>query len=457
MAVASSAAITAAAAPASASLVRSTRFSSLHLPAFKRTENAEYPEAKSLSSSFLGQGRQTSSFHDALAKQLTLPKATKSGVVKLETVAKLKVAINGFGRIGRNFLRCWHGRKDSPLEVVVVNDSGGVKNASHLLKYDSMLGTFKADVKIVDNESISVDGKVIKVVSNRDPFKLPWAELGIDIVIEGTGVFVDGPGAGKHIQAGASKVIITAPAKGADIPTYVVGVNEGDYSHEVSNIISNASCTTNCLAPFVKVLDQEFGIVKGTMTTTHSYTGDQRLLDASHRDLRRARAAALNIVPTSTGAAKAVSLVLPQLKGKLNGIALRVPTPNVSVVDLVINVEKKGISAEDVNGAFRKAAASDGPLKGILAVCDVPLVSVDFRCSDVSSTVDSSLTMVMGDDMVKVVAWYDNEWGYSQRVVDLAHLVASKWPGAAKPGSGDPLDEFCKTNPDTDECRVYEA
>ncbi|OAP18769.1 GAPB [Arabidopsis thaliana] len=317
-----------------------------------------------------------------------------------------------------------------------------------------MLGTFKAEVKIVDNETISVDGKLIKVVSNRDPLKLPWAQLGIDIVIEGTGVFVDGPGAGKHIQAGASKVIITAPAKGADIPTYVMGVNEQDYGHDVANIISNASCTTNCLAPFAKVLDEEFGIVKGTMTTTHSYTGDQRLLDASHRDLRRARAAALNIVPTSTGAAKAVSLVLPQLKGKLNGIALRVPTPNVSVVDLVINVEKKGLTAEDVNEAFRKAA--NGPMKGILDVCDAPLVSVDFRCSDVSTTIDSSLTMVMGDDMVKVVAWYDNEWGYSQRVVDLAHLVASKWPGAEAVGSGDPLEDFCKTNPADEECKVYD-
>ncbi|KAG1355289.1 Glyceraldehyde-3-phosphate dehydrogenase GAPB, chloroplastic [Cocos nucifera] len=299
------------------------------------------------------------------------------------------------------------GRESSFSDVLAAQLAS---KASHLLKYDSMLGTFKADVKIVDNGTISVDGKPIMVVSNRDPLKLPWAELGIDIVIEGTGVFVDGPGAGKHIQAGAKKVIITAPAKGADIPTYVVGVNEGDYNHEVSNIVSNASCTTNCLAPFVKVMDEEFGIVKGTMTTTHSYTGDQRLLDASHRDLRRARAAALNIVPTSTGAAKAVSLVLPKLKGKLNGIALRVPTPNVSVVDLVVNVEKKGITAEDVNQAFRKAA--DGPLKGILDVCDVPLVSVDFRCTDVSSTIDASLTMVMGDDMVKVVAWYDNEWGY---------------------------------------------
>ncbi|XP_010476270.1 PREDICTED: glyceraldehyde-3-phosphate dehydrogenase A, chloroplastic isoform X2 [Camelina sativa] len=247
-------------------------------------------------------------------------------------------------------------------------------------------------------------------------------ELGIDLVIEGTGVFVDRDGAGKHIQAGAKKVLITAPGKG-DIPTYVVGVNAELYSHE-DTIISNASCTTNCLAPFVKVLDQKFGIIKGTMTTTHSYTGDQRLLDASHRDLRRARAAALNIVPTSTGAAKAVALVLPNLKGKLNGIALRVPTPNVSVVDLVVQVSKKTF-AEEVNAAFRDAAEKE--LKGILDVCDEPLVSVDFRCSDVSSTIDSSLTMVMGDDMVKVIAWYDNEWGYSQRVVDLADIVANNW------------------------------
>jgi glyceraldehyde-3-phosphate dehydrogenase (NADP+) (phosphorylating) len=336
--------------------------------------------------------------------------------------AKIKVAINGFGRIGRNFIRCWHGRKDSPLEVVAINDTGGIKQAAHLLKYDSMLGTFDADVKAVGNDGISIDGKVIKVVSDRNPLNLPWRELGIDLVIEGTGVFVDKEGAGKHLQAGAKKVLITAPGKGA-IPTYVVGVNADEYSHG-DEIISNASCTTNCLAPFVKVLDEKFGIIKGTMTTTHSYTGDQRLLDASHRDLRRARAAALNIVPTSTGAAKAVALVLPNLKGKLNGIALRVPTPNVSVVDLVVQVEKKTF-AEEVNEAFRDASA--GPMKGILAVCDEPLVSVDFRCSDVSSTIDSSLTMVMGDDMVKVVAWYDNEWGYSQRVVDLADIVAENW------------------------------
>mmetsp|Transcript_148842 Transcript_148842/g.361378 ORF Transcript_148842/g.361378 Transcript_148842/m.361378 type:complete len:379 (-) Transcript_148842:147-1283(-) len=350
-------------------------------------------------------------------------KAVKAAAVNTVTEAKIKVAINGFGRIGRNFLRCWHGRKDSLLDVVAINDSGGVKQASHLVKYDSILGTFQADVKIVDDTHMSIDGKSIQIVSSRDPLQLPWKELGVQIVIEGTGVFIDTPGASKHLTAGASKVIITAPAKGDDIPTYVMGVNADDYK-DSDKIISNASCTTNGLAPFAKVLDDSFGIIKGLMTTTHSYTGDQRILDASHRDLRRARAAALNIVPTSTGAAKAVALVLPQLKGKLNGIALRVPTPNVSVVDMVIQVEKK-CTAEDVNAAFREAAA--GPMKGILQVVDEPLVSIDFRCTDVSTSIDSALTMVMGEDLVKIVAWYDNEWGYSQRVVDLAELTASKW------------------------------
>lgn len=380
---------------------------------------SEYSGLKSSSAS-ISLGKKPDDFAFKVAAQSSV--VASSGQRKAVAEAKIKVAINGFGRIGRNFIRCWHGRKDSPLDVVVINDTGGVKQASHLLKYDSMLGIFDADVKIAGDDAISVDGKVIKVVSDRNPLNLPWGAMGIDLVIEGTGVFVDADGAGKHLAAGAKKVLITAPGKGA-IPTYVVGVNEKKYSPE-EPIISNASCTTNCLAPFVKVLDEKFGIIKGTMTTTHSYTGDQRLLDASHRDLRRARAAALNIVPTSTGAAKAVALVLPNLKGKLNGIALRVPTPNVSVVDLVVQVEKKTF-AEEVNAAFREAASKD--LNGILAVCDEPLVSVDFRCSDVSSTIDSSLTMVMGDDMVKVVAWYDNEWGYSQRVVDLADLVAAKW------------------------------
>mmetsp|Transcript_21235 Transcript_21235/g.58917 ORF Transcript_21235/g.58917 Transcript_21235/m.58917 type:complete len:377 (-) Transcript_21235:385-1515(-) len=351
--------------------------------------------------------------------------APARGAVKMEVVAqkKLRVAINGFGRIGRNFLRCWEGRQDSLLDVVCVNDSGGVKQAAHLLKYDTTLGKFPAEVKAVDDKTISVNGKNIAVVSSRDPTQLPWKAMDIDLVIEGTGVFIDTPGAGKHIQAGAKKVLITAPAKGSDIPTFVVGVNCDGYKHEYP-IISNASCTTNCLAPFVKVLHEKFRVVKGTMTTTHSYTGDQRLLDASHRDLRRARAAALNIVPTTTGAAKAVALVLPDLKGKLNGVALRVPTPNVSIVDLVVQVEKKTF-AEEVNNAFREAAA--GPMKNVLAVADEPLVSADFKGMDQSTAIDSALTMVMGDDMVKVVAWYDNEWGYSQRVVDLAEITAQRW------------------------------
>ncbi|KAI3424429.1 hypothetical protein D9Q98_009981 [Chlorella vulgaris] len=387
----------------------------------RKSSFGEFQGFKSTNALTLGRA-EGQDFHGRVAGQ-TVTSAVGSKQVTV-SAKKIKVAINGFGRIGRQFLRCWEGRGEaSNLEVVAVNDSGGVKQASHLLKYDSTMGTFKADVKITGEDSFSINGKEIKVVSSRDPTKLPWKAMGVDLVIEGTGVFIDRPGASKHIEAGASKVLITAPAKGSDIPTYVVGVNEGGYKHS-DDIISNASCTTNCLAPFVKVLDEKFGIVKGTMTTTHSYTGDQRLLDASHRDLRRARAAALNIVPTTTGAAKAVALVLPKLKGKLNGVALRVPTPTVSVVDLVVQVEKKTF-AEEVNEAFREAA--NGPMKGILGVSDEPLVSCDYRMTNVSSTIDAALTMVMGDDMVKVVAWYDNEWGYSQRVVDLAEITAAKW------------------------------
>lgn len=335
---------------------------------------------------------------------------------------KVKVAINGFGRIGRNFIRCWAGRDNSNLELVAINDTSGVKTACHLLKYDSILGTFDADIE-AGEDSISVNGKKIQIVSNRNPLELPWKELGIDIVIEATGVFVDAVGAGKHITAGAKKVLITSPGKGDGVATFVVGVNANDYDHSKDHIVSNASCTTNCMAPFMKVLDEEFGVVRGMMTTTHSYTGDQRLLDAGHRDLRRARSAALNIVPTTTGAAKAVALVVPSLKGKLNGIALRVPTPNVSVCDVVMQVGKKTFK-EEVNGALLKA--SEGKMKGIIKYSDEPLVSCDFRGTNESTIIDSSLTMVMGDDMIKVVAWYDNEWGYSQRVVDLGELMASK-------------------------------
>jgi glyceraldehyde-3-phosphate dehydrogenase (NAD(P)) len=334
----------------------------------------------------------------------------------------IRVAINGFGRIGRNFMRCWTGRTDSCIEVVGVNDTSDPRTNAHLLKYDTMLGRFNADISANDN-SITVNGKTIKCVSDRNPENLPWKDWEVDLVIESTGVFISKEGASKHLKAGAKKVLITAPGKEED-GTFVVGVNDGDYDHNKHNIISNASCTTNCLAPVAKVLNEKFGIIKGVMTTTHSYTGDQRLLDASHRDLRRARAAAMNIVPTSTGAAKAVALVLPDLKGKLNGIALRVPTPNVSVVDLVINVEKKTFR-EEVNEALK--AAAEGSMKGILEYNDLELVSTDYRGCDASSIVDASLTMVLGDDMVKVIAWYDNEWGYSQRVVDLAEIVGKKW------------------------------
>lgn len=335
----------------------------------------------------------------------------------------VRVAINGFGRIGRNFLRCWIGRENSNLEVVGINDTSDPQTNAHLLRYDSMLGILNADIS-ADSNSLTVNGKTIKCVSDRNPLNLPWKEWDVDLIIESTGVFCDKEGAGKHLQAGAKKVLITAPGKGPGIGTYVVGVNDKEYNPNEFDIISNASCTTNCLAPIAKVIHEKFGIIKGTMTTTHSYTGDQRILDASHRDLRRARAAAMNIVPTSTGAAKAVALVLPELKGKLNGIALRVPTPNVSIVDLVAQVEKNTI-AEEVNEALK--AASEGELKGILGYTELPLVSSDFRGTDVSSTVDGQLTLVMDGDMVKVIAWYDNEWGYSQRVVDLAEIVASKW------------------------------
>ncbi|MEO0394687.1 MAG: type I glyceraldehyde-3-phosphate dehydrogenase [Cyanobacteria bacterium P01_A01_bin.137] len=337
----------------------------------------------------------------------------------------IRVAINGFGRIGRNFLRCWLTRENSGFDIVAINNTSDPKTACHLLKYDSLLGRLDADVSFTD-DTITVGDKTIKCCSDRNPNNLPWGAWDIDLVIESTGVFVSEEGAGRHLEAGAKQVLITAPGKGGNVDTYVIGVNSDDYVHGKNPIISNASCTTNCLAPVVKVVNDSFGIIKGTMTTTHSYTGDQRILDASHRDLRRARAAAINIVPTSTGAAKAVALVIPEMKGKLNGIAMRVPTPNVSIVDLVVQVEKRTIT-EEVNEVMKSAA--NGHMKGVLGYTEEPLVSIDYRKTDDSSIVDSSLTLVMDGDMVKVVAWYDNEWGYSQRVVDLAELVAAKWPG----------------------------
>jgi glyceraldehyde-3-phosphate dehydrogenase (NAD(P)) len=335
----------------------------------------------------------------------------------------IRVAINGFGRIGRNFMRCWVGRENSNIDLVAINDTSDPRTNAHLLKYDTMLGKLHGVDISADDNSITFNGKTVKCVSDRNPENLPWKEWGIDLIIESTGVFISKEGATKHINAGAKKVLITAPGKNED-GTFVMGVNHHDYDHSKHHIISNASCTTNCLAPIAKVLHEKFNIIKGTMTTTHSYTGDQRLLDASHRDLRRARAAAMNIVPTSTGAAKAVALVLPDLKGKLSGVALRVPTPNVSMVDFVVQVEKRTIT-EEVNQVLKEAA--EGSLKGILGYSELPLVSSDYQGTDESSVVDSSLTMVMGNDMVKVMAWYDNEWGYSQRVLDLAELVAAKW------------------------------
>ncbi|EAQ75748.1 MULTISPECIES: type I glyceraldehyde-3-phosphate dehydrogenase [unclassified Synechococcus] len=337
----------------------------------------------------------------------------------------LRVAINGFGRIGRNFMRCWLSRgENTGIEVVGLNDTSDPHTNAHLLEYDSMLGKIRDTEVGYTKDTITVNGKPIKCFSDRNPLNLPWKDWGVDLVIEATGVFIDTEGAGKHIKAGASKVLITAPGKGEGIGTFVVGVNDDQYRHDDYNVISNASCTTNCMAPLVKVLDQAFGIVKGTMTTTHSYTGDQRILDASHRDLRRARAAAINIVPTSTGAAKAVALVYPPMKGKLNGIAMRVPTPNVSVVDLVIEVSR-GTTREEVNAVLKQA--SENGMKGIIKYSDLPLVSSDHAGTDESTIVDADLTLVMGDNMVKVIAWYDNEWGYSQRVVDLAELVAKNW------------------------------
>jgi glyceraldehyde 3-phosphate dehydrogenase len=323
-----------------------------------------------------------------------------------------RVAINGFGRIGRCFLRASKGYQE--FEVVAINDLTDAKTLAHLLKYDSVHGIFAADIKTGEG-SITVDGREIKILAMTEPEKLPWKDLGVDIVIESTGRFTDKPSASKHLNAGAGWVIISAPAKEPDM-TVCMGVNEETLDPKNHRIISNASCTTNCLAPVAKVIHNEFKIIKGLMTTIHSYTNDQRILDLPHKDLRRARAAAMNMIPTTTGAAKAVGLVLPDLKGKLNGLAIRVPTPNVSVVDLVAEVSKE-VTVEEVNGALKKAA--EGPMKGILQYSEEPLVSIDLNGNNHSAIVDSKLTMVLEGRMVKVLAWYDNEWGYSSRIRDL--------------------------------------
>ena len=327
-----------------------------------------------------------------------------------------KVGINGFGRIGREVFRVAFTNPD--VEVVAVNDLTDAETLAHLLKYDSVHGTFPHEVT-VDGDCIVVDGKKVQVLAQTDPAKLPWGELGVEIVVESTGRFTDGPKAAAHIEAGAKKVIISAPAKQEDI-TIVMGVNEDKYDPANHHIISNASCTTNCLAPFTKVLMEKFGIESGLMTTVHSYTNDQRILDLPHKDLRRARAAACSIIPTTTGAAKAVALVLPELKGKLNGFAMRVPTPNVSITDLTVLLQKD-TTAEEINAALKEAA--EGKLKGILGYNELPLVSRDYNGCPLSSIVDGLSTMMVGPRMAKVVSWYDNEWGYSNRVVDLACYI----------------------------------
>jgi len=337
-----------------------------------------------------------------------------------------KVAINGFGRIGRLTLRAALQNPRVDLNVVAINDLTTPKQLAHLFKYDSNMGIYPGEVDATEN-SLIIDGRTIRIYAEKDPANLPWKELGVDVVIESTGFFTDGAKARKHIEAGAKKVIISAPAKNEDI-TVAIGINVNEYDPAKHHIISNASCTTNCLAPIGKVLQENFGIVSGLMTTIHSYTGDQRLLDAPHEDLRRARSAAISMVPTSTGAAKAIGSVLPSLKGKLNGYAVRVPTPDVSLTDLTVITEKP-VTVEAINEAFKKAA--DNELKHVLQYADAPLVSHDYMGNPHSCIFDSEFTQVMGNNMAKVLGWYDNEWGYSNRLAELTHLVAERMPVTA--------------------------
>jgi len=333
----------------------------------------------------------------------------------------IKIGINGFGRVGRLTLRAANQYHSNRLEVVAVNDLTDTKTNAHLLKWDSNYGPYPGKVESTQ-DSIIIDGKEIRVLSERDPANIPWQDYGIDIVIESTGLFTDATRAAAHLQGGAKKVLISAPARNEDI-TVVLGVNEDQYIPDKHNIISNASCTTNCIAPVVKVLHQSFGVNKGLMTTIHAYTNDQRILDTVHRDLRRARTAALNIIPTTTGAARAVTQVIPELEGRIHGMAFRVPVPTVSVVDFVADLDKE-VTIEQVNQAFQTAA--EGPLSGILEYCQEELVSIDFKGNPASSIVDAPSTMVIAGNMVKVLAWYDNEWGYSCRLADLAAYVADK-------------------------------
>jgi glyceraldehyde 3-phosphate dehydrogenase len=331
----------------------------------------------------------------------------------------IRVGINGFGRIGRNILRA--ALHDKNLDFVAVNDITDTATLAHLLKYDSILGNLQDDVK-AEGDSILVADRKIKVLAVKDPGQLPWKDLGVEYAIESTGLFTDGDKAKAHLTAGAKKVIISAPAKGEDI-TIVMGVNNDKYDPKTHHIVSNASCTTNCLAPIARVLNDSFGILKGQMTTIHSYTNDQKILDLPHKDLRRARAAALSMIPTSTGAAKAIYLAIPELKGKLDGVAIRVPTPNVSLVDLAVQLGKSA-SAEEINAAFKKAAA--GAMKGVLEVSEEELVSIDFRGNPHSSIVDAGMTKVVDGSLAKVFSWYDNEWGFSNRMRDLIHYMASR-------------------------------
>ena len=332
-----------------------------------------------------------------------------------------RIGINGFGRIGRQSMKAILDRHPGELEVVAINDLMDTKTNAHMLKYDSTYGRFPGEVETTE-DTIVVNGHSIKVFAERNPANIPWGNAGVELVIESTGFFTDADKAAGHLHGGAKKVIISAPAKGEDL-TIVLGVNEHMYDPAKHKIISNASCTTNCLAPAAKILNDTFGIERGLMNTIHSYTNDQRILDQVHSDLRRARAAGSNIIPTSTGAARALALVIPELKGRFDGMSLRVPTATVSIVDFVATVRKE-TTKEAVNAAFKEAAA--GPLKGILTITDEPLVSSDFRGDSHSSTIDGQLTMVLGGNMVKVLAWYDNEWGYSCRVADLANFIAQK-------------------------------
>lgn len=334
-----------------------------------------------------------------------------------------KIAINGYGRIGRCFHRILLGGGHDDFEVVAINDLTDAKMLAHLLKHDSVHGVVKgAEIK-ADGENVVVNGKAIPVLSVRDPAELPWAKMGVEYVLESTGVFRTEESAGKHLKAGAKKVVLSAPAKGGEVATFVMGVNHTSYDPAKHHIFSNASCTTNCLAPTAKVLDELATLKYGQMLTIHSYTNDQRILDLPHKDMRRARAAGLSMIPTTTGAARAVGLVLPHLKGKLDGFAIRVPTPNVSIVELVAQVEQK-VTVDQIKEAYKKA--SDGPLKGILKYTEEPVVSIDLNGSSYSATYDAPLTMTMGDDQVKVCSWYDNEWGYSARLVDLLTYVKTK-------------------------------